>query len=77
MRVVDIVSHRAIIMRNAGGRIVIYILIALGVVVVLWIVSLVIQKSDKKSREEYIKMKLEQRKREEEAKEKANRPSFL
>jgi hypothetical protein len=64
-------------MRNAGGRIVIYILIALGVVVVLWIVSLVIQKSDKKSREEYIKMKLEQRKREEEAKEKANRPSFL
>lgn len=55
----------------------IYILIALGVVVVLWIVSLVIQKSDKKSREEYIKMKLEQRKREEEAKEKANRPSFL
>lgn len=55
----------------------IYILIALGVVVVLWIVSLVIQKSDKKSREEYIKMKLEQRKREEEAKEKANRPSFF
>jgi len=56
---------------------VIYILIALGVVVVLWIVSFVIQKSEKKSREEYIKMKQAQRKREEEAKERANRPSFF
>ncbi|UCF70652.1 MAG: hypothetical protein JSW49_10745 [candidate division WOR-3 bacterium] len=54
-----------------------YILIALGVVLLLWILSIVIQKSDKKSREEYIKKKLEQRKAEEEAKERANRPSFM
>lgn len=54
-----------------------YILIALGIVVVLWIASFIIQRSDKKSREEYIKMKQAQRKREEEAKQRANRPSFL
>ncbi len=55
----------------------IYILIALGVVLMLWVLSIVIQKYDKKSREEYIKKKLEQRKAEEEAKERANRPSFM
>jgi hypothetical protein len=54
-----------------------YILIALGVVVVLWIVSVLIQKSDKRARERYIKEKLEQRKKEEEERERANRPSFL
>jgi hypothetical protein len=56
---------------------VIYILIALGVALVGWILSFVIQKSDKKSREEYIRKKIEERKREEAAKERANRPSFL
>ena len=54
-----------------------YILIALGVVVVLWIISVLIQKSDKRARERYIQEKLEQRKKEEEEREKANRPSFL
>jgi uncharacterized protein YxeA len=53
-----------------------YIIIALGVVVLLWIVSLIIQRSDKRARERYIKEKQQQRKLEEEAKEKANRPSF-
>lgn len=53
-----------------------YILIALGVVVLLWIISLIIQRSDKRARERYIQEKQKQRKLEEEAKERANRPSF-
>jgi hypothetical protein len=53
-----------------------YIIIALGVVVLLWIISLIIQRSDKRARERLIKEKQQQRKLEEEAKEKANRPSF-
>jgi uncharacterized protein YxeA len=53
-----------------------YIIIALGVVILLWIISLIIQRSDKRARERYIKQKQEQRKLEEEAKERANRPSF-
>jgi hypothetical protein len=53
-----------------------YILIALGVVVLLWIISMIIQRSDKKARERYIAEKQKQRKLEEEAREKANRPSF-
>jgi len=53
-----------------------YILIALGVVVVLWIISVLIQKSDKRARERYIKEKQEQRRKEEEERERANRPSF-
>ena len=53
-----------------------YIFIALGIVVLLWIISLIIQKSDRKARERYIEEKQKQRKLEEEAKEKANRPSF-
>ena len=54
----------------------IYIFIALGVVVLLWIVSVVIQQFDKRSREKLIQERVAQRKREEEAKERANRPSF-
>lgn len=54
-----------------------YILIALSVVVVLWLVSVLIQQLDKRSRERLIKHNLEQRRREEEAKERANRPSFM
>lgn len=53
-----------------------YILIALGVVVLLWVISLIIQRSDKRAREKYIQEKQKQRKLEEEAKERANRPSF-
>ncbi|MDH4212149.1 MAG: hypothetical protein OEV79_11955 [candidate division WOR-3 bacterium] len=54
----------------------IFIVIALGIVVFLWLVSFVIQKLEKAKREEYIKMKQEERKKEEEAKERANRPRF-
>ena len=68
--------HSGIIIRKIGGRIVKYILIALGFVVLLWIVSLIIQKSDRKARERYIEEKQKQRKLEEEARERANRPSF-
>jgi len=68
--------HTNIIIRKIGGRIVKYILIALGFVVLLWIISLIIQKSDRKSRERYIEEKQKQRKLEEEARERANRPSF-
>ncbi len=53
-----------------------YILIALGIVVFLWIISMIIQRSDKRAREKYIEEKQKQRKLEEEAKERANRPSF-
>ncbi|MGB7055974.1 MAG: hypothetical protein WBE28_11715 [bacterium] len=63
-------------MRQIGGRIVKYIIIALGVVVLLWLISIVIQKYDRRARERYIEEKQKQRKLEEEAKEKANRPSF-
>jgi type IV secretory pathway VirB3-like protein len=62
--------------QEIGGRIVKYILIALGVVVLFWLISLIIQKSDRRARERYIAEKQKQRKLEEEAKEKANRPSF-
>ncbi len=54
----------------------IFLIIALGIVFLLWLVSFVIQKSVKKSREEYIKMKMEERRKEEEAQERANRPRF-
>lgn len=54
-----------------------YILIALGVVVLLWVVGLVIQRLDKQARERLIKQNMEQRRREEEARERANRPSFM
>lgn len=54
----------------------IYVVIALGVVFALWIVSVVIQKGEKKRREELIKMRQEERRKEEEAREKANRPRF-
>ena len=73
---VDSAPQCVIIMRLVGGRTVKYIIIALGVVVLLWIISLIIQRSDKRARERYIKEKQAQRKLEEEAKEKANRPSF-
>lgn len=53
-----------------------YIIIALGVVVLLWIISIIIQKFDRRARERYIEEKQKQRKLEEEAKEKLNRPSF-
>ena len=55
----------------------IFLVIALGIVVLLWLVSFLMQKSEKAKREEFIKMKQEERKKEEEAKEKANRPRFL
>jgi uncharacterized membrane protein affecting hemolysin expression len=55
---------------------VIFLVIALGIVFLLWLVSFLIQKSEKAKREEYIKMKQEERKKEEEAKERANRPRF-
>jgi flagellar biosynthesis/type III secretory pathway M-ring protein FliF/YscJ len=70
------VLESIIIMRQIGGRVVKYIIIALGVVILLWIISLIIQRSDKRARERHIKQKQEQRKLEEEAKERANRPSF-
>ena len=54
----------------------IYVVIALGVVFALWIVSVVIQKGERKRREELIKMRQEERRKEEEAREKANRPRF-
>lgn len=54
-----------------------YILIALGVVALLWLVGLVIQQLDRRARERLIKKNQEQRRREEEAKERANRPSFM
>jgi hypothetical protein len=73
---IDIAVQSGIIIRKIGGRIVKYILIALGFVVLLWIVSLIIQKSDRKARERYIEEKQKQRKLEEEARERANRPSF-
>jgi len=73
---IDIAVHSGIIIRKIGGRIVKYILIALGFVMLLWIVSLIIQKSDRKARERYIAEKQKQRKLEEEARERANRPSF-
>ncbi|KPK62469.1 hypothetical protein AMJ83_10880 [candidate division WOR_3 bacterium SM23_42] len=73
--IVDIVLH-SVIIAEIGGKIVRYILIALGVVVVLWIISVLIQKSDKRARERYIKEKQEQRRKEEEERERANRPSF-
>jgi hypothetical protein len=73
---IDIAVQSGIIIRKIGGRIVKYILIALGFVVLLWIVSLIIQKSDRKAREKYIEEKQKQRKLEEEARERANRPSF-
>ena len=44
-----------------------YILIALGVVVFLWLISVVISKSDKRARERYIEEKQKQLKKEEEA----------
>jgi uncharacterized membrane protein affecting hemolysin expression len=56
--------------------VVIFLVIALGIVFLLWLVSFLIQKSEKAKREEYIKMKQEERKKEEEAKERANRPRF-
>jgi type IV secretory pathway VirB3-like protein len=61
---------------NKGDRVVKYIIIALGVAVLLWIVSIIIAKSDKRARERYIEEKQKQRRLEEEAREKANRPSF-
>lgn len=54
-----------------------YILIALGVVALLWLVGLVIQQLDRRARERLIKKNQEQRRREEEAQERANRPSFM
>jgi len=68
--------NTTIIIRKIGGRIVKYILIALGFVVLLWIISIIIQKSDRKAREKYIEEKQKQRRLEEEARERANRPSF-
>ena len=73
---IDSAVRCAIIMSNKGGRVVKYIIIALGVVILLWIISLIIQKSDRRARERYIEEKQKQRKLEEEAREKANRPSF-
>ncbi|MBE0432138.1 hypothetical protein IBX73_01590 [candidate division WOR-3 bacterium] len=54
-----------------------YILIALAVVVVLWLVSVLIAHLDRQSRERLIKRNLNQRRREEEARERGNRPSFM
>ncbi len=47
--------------------------IVIGIVFLIWIINLVIQWSDKKSREKYIKKKQEEKKKEEEEK---NRTPF-
>jgi hypothetical protein len=75
--VIDTVRLRTIIMKTRGGSIVTYILIALAVVVVLWLVSVLIAHLDRQSRERLIKRNLNQRRREEEARERGNRPSFM
>jgi uncharacterized protein YxeA len=43
-----------------------WLLIALGAVVILWLISLLIQKKDKVTRERLVKQHLEEKKKEEE-----------
>ncbi|OPX17394.1 hypothetical protein BXT86_06710 [candidate division WOR-3 bacterium 4484_100] len=51
--------------------IVTFFLIALGVVIIIWLISIFIQRADKARREEIIRKRLEEKKKEEEAKEKS------
>jgi len=48
-----------------------FFLIALGVVIIIWLISIFIQRADKARREEIIRKRLEEKKKEEEAKEKS------
>ncbi|MGB3339901.1 MAG: hypothetical protein WBB37_00255 [bacterium] len=47
----------------------IILLIALGLVFLIWIISMFVQKKEKKTREEIVKQHLEEKKKEEEAAE--------
>ena len=49
----------------------IWLFIALGVVLLLWLISLLIQKKDKVSREKLVKQHLEEKKQQEEAETKS------
>jgi type VI protein secretion system component VasK len=53
-----------------------YILIALGVVVFLWLISVIISKSDRRTRERYIEEKQKQLKKEEEEKARKDQPDW-
>ncbi len=53
-----------------------YIIIALGVAVLFWIISIIIQKSDRRARERYIAKKQKQLKKEEEEKARQNQPHW-
>jgi hypothetical protein len=53
-----------------------YILIALGVVVFLWLISVIISKSDRRARERYIEEKQKQLKKEEEEKARKDQPDW-
>ena len=53
-----------------------YILIALGVVVFLWLISVIISKSDRRARERYIEEKQKQLKKEEEEIARKDQPDW-
>lgn len=53
-----------------------YILIALGVAVLLWFISILISILDKRAREKYIAEKQKQLKKEEEEKARQNQPHW-
>lgn len=56
---------------DTGGFTMIWLLIALVAVLLLWLISLLIQRKDKVARERLVKQHLEEKKKEEEAQSKS------
>jgi TRAP-type C4-dicarboxylate transport system permease small subunit len=56
---------------HTGGFTMKWLLIALGAVLLLWLISLLIQRKDKVTREKLVKQHLEEKKKEEEAQSKS------